>query len=170
MTSEVAVKPFPATLEELRLTVAEIMSELLKNPANALIIGELVLGEAARSMRYTRERALRNMQTPALVQTEYPNSARATVSQPGEGGLLSVTVERRVTDDAGKPTGDWSTEVVSEGFREAISKLVLSTTAVPGTVYFVTTEAEVEAYQESLADMYQAELAAQAQPAPASVQ
>lgn len=111
--------------------------ELFKIPGNALNLATMVAQQMVVSLKTMQQEAERRYARPILVRVEYEGSVRATVQPAGDDGLLSVLLEERVD-------GEYTTSGIDDSWHKVLSDMVLSQTAFPGDVWFITTNAAVE--------------------------
>lgn len=140
----------PTTREGFKQLFAELFSETMSNPANATLLAKTLFAATHNALLGAIDKDFRQENKPVIVKQEYPDSWRCTVVG-GEGGTLTVTVEEKTAD------GEWIKANISEALEAKASGLVLSQTAAPGDIYFLTTSAKIEAARDSFVDQYLAD-------------
>lgn len=145
---------FPQTIEQLQALVAVQIGEVLSIPANVNALAQAILSAAAAAVAENQQLRRKQQMRLALVKTWYPGSIRATVmSSEVEGDdLLDVVLEEKNEEGNYVPTS------LAEGQQGPLKQLVLSQTAQPGDVYFITTNSAVDKALEEASEMM-AELA-----------
>lgn len=148
-SQKVDIQQMPTTPEELRVYISHVLRDILSIPENVIQLAQNVFAAAANATQVQRERDLREGLRPVLSRTYYQGSLRATVSQPTEGSPMVVGLEFIPEDEK-----EWkdATIAIAESAREALSKLVLSQPTFPGDVWYVTTNAAVNAQLEKVTD------------------
>lgn len=152
MSTEVKEAAFamPTTRDGFKQLFAELFSETMSNPSNANLLAKTLVAASHNALLGAIDRDYRQENKPVLVKIEYPDSWRCTVVG-GEGGALSVTVEERGSD------GEWVDAKLSAALQVNASTLVLSQTATPGDVFFLTTSAKIEKARDEFVDQYLAD-------------
>lgn len=140
----------PTTREGFKQLFAQLFSETMSNPANANLLAKTLTAAVHNSLLGAIDKDFRQENKPVIVKQEYPDSWRCTVVG-GQGGTLTVTVEEK------NAAGEWAKADISEALEAKTAGLVLSQTAAPGDVFFLTTSAKIEAARDSFVDQYLAD-------------
>lgn len=139
----------------LRQQVAHELHEILKIPGNALNLSIMVAQQNLAALKSMQQEAERRYARPVLVRVEYEGSVRATVQERDEEGLLSVVLEER-------KDGEWTTTSIDPTWHKVLSDMVLSQTAQPGDIWFITNNATVENALEKAAGFFDEKIRHQA--------
>ena len=162
--AQVPAFELPKTAEEFHMAVANAVGQVLSVPSNIQALGASVLRAAASALDQANVINQRMEAQPQLTRTEYPNCLRGTILETGTVGVLDVNLEQR--DSAGV----WVPAARPDYVLAGAKKLMLSQATFPGDVWFLTTTADVHAFQDSMvgvasAAVPTAEAAAQAEAA-----
>lgn len=144
----------PTTREGFKQLFAELFSETMSNPANANLLAKTLFAATHNALLGAIDKDFRQDNKPVIVRQEYPDSWRCTVVG-GVGGTLTVTVEEK------NAAGEWAKADISEALEAKTAGLVLSQTAAPGDVFFLTTSAKIEAARDNFVDQYLADAEAE---------
>ena len=139
-----ALIPLPTTHAELRQLIAATIDDLFKDPRNARVFATYVAQANAEALRDSMNRLVREQAKPVITKIEYPTSWKAEVT--GERNALVVTFSER--DEA----GEWIEVIAAAPVVESLTRLVLSSTAVPGDILYVTTTGAIDQAYEQATD------------------
>jgi len=150
---ELDALPAPQTRGELKAMVASTLDDVLKIPTNLTFLGQAILGQVARDLADLNRLRQRQQRRPVFVKVYYPGAIRCTILPRQEGEsedqLLSVLFEEK-NGEAGETTGDvW----VQKDMPEVYTKLVLSQSAQPNDVFFLTTSEAIDRAMEEATDL-----------------
>jgi len=145
-----AIFAAPTTRDGFKQLFAELFSETMSNPANATLLAKTLTAAIHNALLAAIDKDFRQDNRPVIVRQEYPDSWRCTVVG-GTGGTMTVTIEERGAD------GVWAKVDISEALEAKTAGLVLSQTAQPGDVFFLTTSAKIEAARDGFVDQYLAD-------------
>lgn len=137
--------PMPTTQEELRSIIAQELSRLLSIPENIQALAASMASASAAALNTVNVVNQRMEAHPQLVRTEYPNCAKVTIVETDAVGELDVKMEER-----DKETNEWIPLQRPDHVLGGIRKLVLSQVTFAGDVWFVTTTAEVNRFQDQM--------------------
>lgn len=135
-----ADRHFPTNSAELHQFIADSFQQLLSVPQNANSIAIATLGAQIKALKDSQELLSRQGAKVVLTRVEYPGCIRAVILAPEvEGEEMSVALTQRISEE------EWG---APEGFdqkaMESLARLVLSQAAVPGEMFYITTNAAVE--------------------------
>lgn len=133
----------PKTAEEFHLAVANAVGQVLSIPENIQALGQSVLMAAANALGQVSVINQRLEAQPQLTRVEYPNCLRGTIAEGAEVGQYDVKLEQR------DEKGEWVPAVRPDFVLLGAKKLMLSQVTFPGDVWFLTTTAQVHAFQDS---------------------
>lgn len=136
-------------IEQVRHLIAEQLSSLLTIPENQENLAIIVVGALARMTKELTDTRLRNANRLTLTKTYYAGALRAevgvSVAEEADESLLSVKFFIKSEENEWVPADDLNDAAV-----ENLTKLVLSQTAVPGDVFYITTQAAVNQFVDNL--------------------
>lgn len=138
-----------------RERIAVEIHEIFKIPGNALNFSIMIAQQTLSALKAQQQEAERRYARPVLVRVEYEGAVRATVLDANDDGLLSVLLEERVD-------GEWTKSTIDDVWYKTLSNIVLSQTAQPGDVWFITNNATVERELEKAAGFFDSKLRQQA--------
>lgn len=146
---QIAVQQMPTTPDELRVFVVEALKQILSIPENVIQLAQQIFAAGANATQVQSERDVREGLRPVLTRVYYPGAFRATVS--GEvDAPMTVKLEHK---PEGSEVWEDCREVINPSAYEALSKLVLSQPTIPNDVWYITTNAAVNAQQEKVTDI-----------------
>lgn len=134
----------PKTQGEFRQMVANELAAILSIPENIQAIAKSIAETQVKALHSVNIINQRMEAHPQLVRVEYPNAAKATVVDGAEVGQYDVILEERGEDK------EWKPLVRDQVILDGIKHLVLSQVVYAGDVWYVTTTAEVNRYQDKV--------------------
>lgn len=156
MSSEVKPTPAPfvapTTRDGWKQFFGEVIAELFSIPRNANLLAKALVGAQHNALLAAIDTTYRQEIKPVVVRTEYPDSWRCTVKEGEGAGTLEVIIEERADGN-----GDW---IMCEGSDVLIAKatgLVLSQSAQPGDIFYLTTSNKIEEARDAFVDQYLSE-------------
>lgn len=140
--------------QDIKQQVAHALHEILNIPDNALNLASVMINAIGVALREKRENA--TAIRPVLVKTYYNAAIRATIVEDETVDTgLGVKLEEEKRDEEGNSIKDeWiDIDAIEPIVKETLTKIVLSQAVLqPGEVWYITTNKDVEAELEKLAD------------------
>lgn len=162
---QVQIVEMPQTPEQLEYFIAGTLNKINSNPDNLNVHAELLLGHLLQLTREQRARRERQAVRPVVVGTYYRGSLRAVVGIEESTGEFKVSFFEEVKDAEGKVVFEdvevegkttrratWKHAELNAAPFEGLSKMVLSQAVQPNQVFYITTEAGIEAHMEAMTD------------------
>lgn len=150
MTTPVAEQeiPFvlPTTRDGFKQLFAELFSETMSNPDNAALLAKTLFAASHNALLGQIGERIREQRKPVVVREAYDDAWKCTV-QGGLNGTLTVLIEEQIE-------GIWTKLKADDSLYQKASGLVLSQTAQPGDVFYITDSLRIEAARESYVDAY----------------
>jgi hypothetical protein len=140
----------PTTRAGFKQLFAELFSETMSNPDNAALLAKTITAASHNALLGRIGERLREQRKPVVVREAYDDAWKCTV-QGGLNGTLTVLIEEQLD-------GIWTKLKAEDSLYQKASGLVLSQTAVPGDVFYLTDSLRIEAARESYVDAYMAHL------------
>jgi hypothetical protein len=152
--AEVLTQTLPTNVEELHAFIVKTLTEVLAIPENTIQLAQNIFAAAANATQVQRERDAREQFRPVLTRTPYPGCLRALVTFVDETFVVSFG---HIPDGE----SDWELcgSALAEPACEALTKLVLSQPVFDGDIWYVTTNAAVNAQLEKVTDVVYGESA-----------
>lgn len=136
----------PTTRDGFKQLFAELFSETMSNPDNAALLAKTVFAASHNALLGQIGDRLREQRKPVVVREAYDDAWKCTV-QGGLNGTLTVLIEEQID-------GVWTKLKSEDGIYQKASGLVLSQTAVPGDVFYITDSLRIEAARDAYVDAY----------------
>jgi len=140
----------PTTRDGFKQLFAELFSETMSNPDNAALLAKTLFAASHNALLGQIGERIREQRKPVVVREAYDDAWKCTV-QGGLNGTLTVLIEEQLD-------GIWTKLKAEDSLYQKASGLVLSQTAVPGDVFYLTDSLRIEAARESYVDAYMAHL------------